>query len=156
VAAVVARGARYNPFNPLCGDRSGIWYVNNLDRRNPRRLDHGVYALANADLDAPWPKLIDGKRRFEQILRQPDPTAEALFTLLGDCRAYPDHRLPDTGIPLRRERALSPIFIIDEDYGTRCSTVFMTGHDGASRFEERNHAGRFTGPGVVSEQFGGA
>jgi hypothetical protein len=54
--------------------------------------------------------------------------AAQLFAALGDRSVAADDALPDTGIPLDRERQLSAAFIRTPDarYGTRCSTVVVT------------------------------
>lgn len=40
-------------------------------------------------------------------------------------------------VPLLWERRLSATFMTGADYGTRCSTVALVGHDGELGFEER-------------------
>ena len=50
----------------------------------------------------------------------------ALFDALADTAQAPDERLPDTGVGLALERRLSPAFIRDPVYGTRCSSVVLT------------------------------
>ena len=37
----------------------------------------------------------------------------------------PEAALPDTGVPVELERALSPAFLALETYGTRASTVVI-------------------------------
>ena len=49
-----------------------------------------------------------------------------------------DARLPDTGVGRQRERELSPRFIQNAQYGTRCSTVIMVSNDGEVLFRERS------------------
>lgn len=48
-----------------------------------------------------------------------------------------DAQLPDTGVGLARERALSPAFICGEPYGTRASTVVAIGYNGGGCIIER-------------------
>ena len=50
-----------------------------------------------------------------------------LFAGLRDTRIAPDAVLPDTGVGLALERRLSPPFIEDPVYGTRCSSVVLAG-----------------------------
>jgi len=52
-----------------------------------------------------------------------------LFDALADTTAAPDELLPDTGVGLALERALSPPFVYGERYGTRCSSVVLISHD---------------------------
>jgi uncharacterized protein with NRDE domain len=57
--------------------------------------------------------------------------------LLADPTPYPDELLPDTGIPLARERLISAAFIRDPHYGTRSTTVLLRRADGTAWFGER-------------------
>ena len=66
-----------------------------------------------------------------------NPDIALLFAILADTTGAPDSELPATGIPLDRERLLSPPLIVSDTYGTRCSTVFTLGRDGAAHFVER-------------------
>ncbi len=45
--------------------------------------------------------------------------------------------MPDTGVGVERERALSSIFIRTADYGTRSSTALTIDTEGEVRFAER-------------------
>lgn len=142
---LMARGDLYNPFNLVYGDPGELYYVNNRTNPRPRRLDRGIFALANAELDAPWPKLVEGRRQLSTLLRRDHLDSTDLFALLADRRTYPDPESPASGLPTHGERALSAIFIDGSDYGTRCSTIFTISSDGNAYFEERHHAGRFSG-----------
>jgi uncharacterized protein with NRDE domain len=66
---------------------------------------------------------------------------EPMFTALADSAVAPDDQLPDTGVGLELERALSPPFVNGAGYGTRCSTVVLVANDHAV-FAERRY-----GPG---------
>ena len=66
----------------------------------------------------------------------PESSLSPLFAGLRDTRAAPDHRLPDTGVGLALERRLSPAFILDPRYGTRCSSIVLSG-DAGLWFSER-------------------
>lgn len=50
---------RYDGFNLVLADSSGAWVVSNRDRAGVTRLPRGSYALSNATLDVPWPKVKD-------------------------------------------------------------------------------------------------
>ena len=76
----------------------------------------------------------DGDRYFGQ----------PLFAALRDTTRAPDADLPDTGVGLALERALSPPFVLDARYGTRCSSVVLMATD-AIVFAER----RFDARGVT-------
>jgi uncharacterized protein with NRDE domain len=74
---------------------------------------------------------------FEKPISSDTISKEACFTLLTDETIAADENLPDTGVGIKRERQLSPIFIRTPDYGTRSSTVILFDRDGEFDFEER-------------------
>jgi uncharacterized protein with NRDE domain len=50
-----------------------------------------------------------------------------MFDILADRSFAADGELPNTGLTPEQERALSPLFVTGELYGTRSSTVFLVG-----------------------------
>jgi uncharacterized protein with NRDE domain len=120
------------------GDGNELWYATNRNAIS-KRLKPGIYGLSNCLLDTPWPKVVRGKEALERLLKRPSFDYDAAFALLTDTTRAPDTELPDTAIPLEWERALSAIFITMPSYGTRCSTLFMTGADGHKSFLERRY-----------------
>jgi uncharacterized protein with NRDE domain len=128
----------YNGFNLLVGDRGALYWYSNRGGE-PRPLGPGAYGISNALLDTPWPKLVQGKKRFEALLEPRKPDPDEMFDLLSDRRIAFEESLPDTGVGFERERTLSPIFISAGDYGTRSSTVVLMGADGNVEFHERTH-----------------
>ncbi len=142
--ALAAEPDRYAPFNILFGGQHELGYYNNRDHRIDS-LAPGIYGLGNALLDTPWPKLVDGKRLFEECLANGEPSAARVFEILSSKDVYADDLLPDTGLPVERERALSALFIEHGDYGTRCSTLLTVDRHGTVDFEEHNHAGSLQG-----------
>jgi uncharacterized protein with NRDE domain len=81
--------------------------------------------------------VIRGKTAIEKELTQSTISTENLFSILRDEGRAADDQLPDTGIGLDRERALSSMFIKTNGYGTRCSTVILVSKQGEVTFEER-------------------
>lgn len=127
----------FEGFNLIHGSVDALRYHNNVDGTD-RALAPGIYGLSNHLLDTPWPKVVrarDGMRRFLQ--QGTLSSFDDLFTLLGDIQQGPEDELPDTGIGLERERALSSIRIDMDGYGTRCSTVLSMDRGGTVDFEER-------------------
>ena len=123
-----------NGFNLVVADlRSDVcaWLTNRAPQH--RQLGAGLHGVSNAALDTPWPKLLQLKQRLAVALHESaDATAltEAAFAALADRRHASDDALPATGVPLLRERQLSPAFIRIEAgdgavYGTRCSTLVI-------------------------------
>ncbi|MBK8226653.1 MAG: NRDE family protein [Flavobacteriales bacterium] len=104
------------------------------------RIPPGVHGLSNALLNTPWPKVRRAVSAMHDVLESEEPGLDTLFSILADDRSASDAELPDTGLDLARERALSSIRIDMPGYGTRCSTVILVSNDGEVRFEERTHA----------------
>ena len=137
---ISASAARYNPFNLLVYDGHTLLGFESQAARTVV-LRSGIAAVSNAGFDTPWPKLLALKSGLQDwVTQQPTPQApgnEALFALLAQNEPAPDAQLPDTGIPLARERVLSSAFIRSSDYGTRASSLVMLRRNSA-RFIERS------------------
>ncbi|MGH8611044.1 MAG: NRDE family protein [Gammaproteobacteria bacterium] len=129
---------RYNHFNLLVGDETGLfYYASTRDKSN--RLAPGIYGLSNDILNTPWPKVRKATHRLARLLDTDIPLELGqLFRLLVDTEIAPDHLLPDTGIGLEWERALSSAFVRACGYGTRSSTVIVLDQAGQLLFAERS------------------
>jgi len=125
--------ASYAGYNLICGDRDSLWYASN--RAVERELAPGVYALSNATLDAPWPKVERLRARFAAARAAGE---DAMFELLADRTPADDAALPDTGLGLERERLLSAPFVLGPTYGTRASYLLRLDGAGRGRFVERS------------------
>ncbi|MGD2000933.1 MAG: NRDE family protein [Desulfobacterales bacterium] len=129
---------RYNGFNLLAGDQTGLWYFSNRSN-GIVELQPGYYGLSNHLIDTEWPKVSQGKNRLQDLLnRSGGWGAEDLFALLADRAVAPDRELPNTGVGLEWERALSPLFITSPNYGTRSSTVLLIETSGEVTLLERS------------------
>jgi len=136
--SLVPRAAAYNGFNLLVGDHEQLHWFSNCAGESVK-LEAGIYAISNHLLDTPWPKVVRGRAAFAELLEAKRIDREAMFDLLADRQLSRDADLPDTGIGLARERALSPMFISAGDYGTRSSTVLLVETTGDITFHERTH-----------------
>jgi len=132
-----------NGFNLVVADlrsQAIAWAANRPPQARP--VAPGVAAVSNATLNTPWPKLLQLKARLADALERADAPSQrsaaaldavvgAALQALADATPAADAQLPSTGVPLLRERQLSPAFIhipADEShaaYGTRCSTVVV-------------------------------
>lgn len=138
LTSLAPRAATFSGFNLLLADGESLWYASNRADSFVRRLAPGVHGLSNQFLDTPWPKLRRVRRGFEAWLGEGTGDAAKLFTILADrTRVGTDAELPDTGLSLDWERALSSPFVSNPDYGTRCSTVLMLEESGALLIAER-------------------
>jgi uncharacterized protein with NRDE domain len=97
----------YSGFNLLACDGEELWWISNRNGA-PRRLEPGVYGLANALLDSA--DVEPAKRAFAAAI-EPAPAVETLFAVLARFR------------------------LVNREYGTRCSTVLLKGE--RMRYAER-------------------
>jgi hypothetical protein len=146
--SIMSDSDRFNPFNLLVFDGQSLL---GFESRGGRivEMQAGISGVSNAGFDTPWPKLVALKSGLqhwvrEQTALQP-PDSDALFALLKQDQPAPDAQLPDTGIPLERERALSSAFIRSSDYGTRASSLIMLRRNSACLIERSFDAQGFTG-----------
>lgn len=127
----------YEGFNLLYGPIAALRYHNNVQPAD-HALTPGIHGLSNHFLDTPWPKVERAKADLRSVIAlEEDALVTALFVLLANDAPAADDRLPDTGLPLDMERAVSSIFIRTPNYGTRCSTVVLVDGEGQVFFEER-------------------
>jgi len=135
----------YSGFNLLVGEfgddtANALYYFSNR-REGIIALSGGTYGLSNHLLDSPWPKVEDGKRDLEAVLKtigEDSVDHDLIRQVLENPEKAADHRLPDTGVGYEREKNLSPAFITLDDYGTRTSTVLVIDTMGVS-FSEQNY-----------------
>ena len=144
------RSGDYNPFNLLVFDGQSLMGFESRHRR-AFQLPPGIHAVSNADFNTPWPKLKRLRAGIERTLAQHDvsaaasPVVPALFALLSERRTAADAELPETGIPVERERSLSAEFIHTPEYGTRASSVLVLRRSSADFIERRFDANGFAG-----------
>lgn len=140
------RGAalRYSGFNLLVGGTRALYYFSNRGPKVPTALAPGVYGLSNHLLNTPWPKLERTRERFAKLLAEPDLRSDDLFAMLADREPAPVEHLPSTGLPPDWERVVSSPFIVNERYGTRCSSLLLVERNGRTVLHER----RFDSAGV--------
>lgn len=145
--------ASYNGFHLVVGDFLDLWYFTNTDG-SARRLAPGVHGISNGPVDEPWPKVTRSTARLARLLDGSFPPGpEPLLALLADRERTPDVELPETGIPLEWERALSSVFVVHGGYGTRGSTALLASKDGKIRFVERSFDPSGAPSGTVDVSF---
>jgi len=132
-------GIHYNGFNLLVGDVDHMFYYNNVNHQITE-LKPGTYGLSNGFFQENWPKLKKGRNALTKVISEDDISESKLFEILTDNEIADDSALPKTGVPLEWERALSPLFIKTEKYGTRCSTVICAEKSGDGVFVEKTYA----------------
>lgn len=150
----------YGPFNLLLWDGDALVVASNRPQPACTAIGPGMHAMSNGAFDAPWPKSRHATTALEHWLKADASTGgdpamnpallEPLFTALADTAVAADADLPDTGVGVELERQLSPPFIVNDTYGTRCSTVVLAGPDSIVFAERRfGPAGRHLGDSLV-------
>jgi uncharacterized protein with NRDE domain len=139
-------GGRYAGFNLLVADREELAYLSNRDGASGE-LPPGIYGVANATLDTPWPKVERTKAELERLIANANVNESELLRLLEDRRPAPARDVESGRLPFEKAHALSAPFIVLPDYGTRCTTVLTRDTEGRVRISERRFSpdGRSTG-----------
>lgn len=114
----------FNGYNLIYGLINELHYFSNQTKKD-EILTPGIYGLSNALLDTPWWKVIKSKKLFNEQVSSSKIDTDKLFDILKNKEVAKDKDLPQTGLDLPTERAVSPIFISSEKYGTRASTVLL-------------------------------
>lgn len=153
IEQLLVDASRYAGFNLLLGDRGGLHYFSNVGGGESRVLAPGIYGLSNHRLDEPWPKLVRTRERVASVLAGDEPTAEALFEVLGDDSQDDRGVRPGSDLPEELEHALTAPFVRHPLYGTRSSTVVLVAHDGRSAVHERRWDAAGTQTGATRIEF---
>lgn len=123
----------YGPYNLLLYDGEGLFHSAN--RSGARQLAAGIHVLSNAPLGTPWPKVEFAASRLASILEdEPEQNglARQLFALL-ECRDTQGYGTEAMNLHWRTRA----VFVGDERYGTRSSTLVLLSQDGELIFAER-------------------
>lgn len=128
-------GDRYAGFNLMVGDRDELAYLSNRGA-GLAVLPAGIYGVANATLDTPWTKVERSKAALTELLASNRANETNILRMLGD-RDKASVRDIETGeMPFERAHAMSAPFIVQPDYGTRCSSVLLRDAEDRVRFTE--------------------
>lgn len=130
----------YNSFNLIYGNFDKLYYFSNVNK-SVVEIPPGIHGLSNSFLNIPWPKVHWAKLRFSEIIKNSGDLISDLINLLSDNTQFDEELLPDTGIGIEVEKILSSIFIKNERYGTRSSTIILVDYDNNVQFFERNYNG---------------
>ena len=127
---------KYLGYNILLGDADQIIHFSNFDK-SPTTIKEGLFGVSNALLDTSWPKLDKAKASLKEIVNNEHIDKEYLFSVLHDDTEASENQLPNTGIPYKWEKAISPLFIKTKTYGTRSSSILLMDYLGNINFTER-------------------
>jgi uncharacterized protein with NRDE domain len=128
-----------NPFNLWLADGEELRFLTNHPEPKEFELEPGIHGLSNGEHGDRWFKTA----RLETALADwlsADRPLEALFDPLRD-------ETPQSADP---EDAFSSVFIRNQTYGTRCSTVVAVDADGNGRIIERRFDSGGTAMGTIA------
>jgi uncharacterized protein with NRDE domain len=128
--------SNFNGFNLIVGQPEQLLYFSNFGN-GIEEIPNGIFGISNHLLETPWPKVQRGKSKLQSLIDAEKFEVENFFDLLKDDAKAADDQLPDTGLDLERERALSSMFIKSPGYGSRCSTLIMVNKKDEVLFAER-------------------
>ena len=130
--------ALYGGFNVLLYDGKELHHYNNvLDEHSI--VPPGVHSVSNATLNTPWPKVTFAKQALQTAIAADTLEVTSLIPLLTNDQMAPDEALPDTGVGIHLERALSAAFVKLPNYGTRCATAITFHQHGTIQLLERTY-----------------
>ena len=145
ISHLQTRANDYGPYNLLLFDGVDFHYSSN--QTAARQLVPGAYALSNAPLGTHWPKVHFAESMLVSTLADEDP-ASRLFEMLENRHPHDEGHGGDVGGG-RQAR----VFIEDERFGTRSSTVVLATDAGNVHFLERRHNPDGTPAGESEHRF---
>lgn len=135
---LIQKSHDYSGFNLLSGTCEKLYYANNING-DIETVEPGIHGLSNAFLDTPWPKVENARSEFKAALNSASLDKASIFEFLRNSETYPQASLPETGLSPEMEKAVSPIFIETDGYGTRCSTLLTIDTSGRVNFIEKTY-----------------
>lgn len=114
----------FNPFNLLVFDGDALMgFEGRVKSHRVVQFHPGFGTVSNADFNTPWFKQQLLQASFQQLLNEPACTEEDLLDLLLNNQTAPLNLLPETGLSIDKEIALSSLFVQMKNYGTRASSL---------------------------------
>lgn len=127
----------YNGYSLVFGDASGLFFFSNQSKK-PEKIEPGIHGLSNHLLDTPWFNVSRGKELLKKAIDKNENLIDNIFTMLSDKKLAPDEMLPETGLPKETEKKISSIFVENNSYGTRSSTIILIDNDDTITFIEKS------------------
>jgi uncharacterized protein with NRDE domain len=113
----------YNPFNLLVADQQAVHFLSNRPSAVCRSMGEGIHSLSNSIAGELWPRRERLNSAVDRWLDSGADDPRVLFSFLADSHA-------DRGEE-------HPMFIRNNQYGTRCSTILAVDNEGAGFISER-------------------
>jgi uncharacterized protein with NRDE domain len=125
--------AEMNAFNLIFAEPGGASFLSNHPEELALPLDPGIHGLSNGGFENVWPKTRQLNAALSKWLTDDARDVGQLFQALRDETAFPVGVSPEDG----PEPSYSPIFIRNDVYGTRCSTIVAIARSGIGSIIER-------------------
>ncbi|MGB0560143.1 MAG: NRDE family protein [Pseudohongiellaceae bacterium] len=138
---IVGNLSSYRGFNLLLGNEEEIVFINSKDK-SILPLEPGVYAFSNGTLNSNYSKVVKGKDNLTKLINtETELNPDLLIDMMRDRTTAADNSLPSTILSKALEKKLSSIFVSDtnRNYGTLCTTAFVTNSSGKTQFIEQNY-----------------
>lgn len=124
LSTLAKKSCQYNPFNLLLFDGHALLgFESRIEQHKHELLLPGYGHVSNDSFMSPWPKAIWLENHLAKLVASGSSSDGDFLDLLLNETKVNDSLLPQTGISLDRERALSSPFIRLSDYGTRASSL---------------------------------
>ncbi|XP_031551611.1 transport and Golgi organization 2 homolog [Actinia tenebrosa] len=159
-----SNGHQYNGFNLILGklsleNESKFGYYCNTEGKVIKLLTPGIHVLSNRTLNFPWPKVVYGREKFEEIISKNSANKrdliDGLMGLLNERRRHfpneddscytgpQDELLSDA-----YKDACRAIFVKfdGQSYGTRTNTIILVDAKGHVTYTERTLSNGATDP----------
>ena len=136
----------YAGFNLLVADGNELAYLSNRDG-GLKVLPPGIYGVANATLDSPWAKVERSKAAISALIESGRANETNLLRLLDDRNKANVSEVESGRLGFKKAHAMTAPFIVQADYGTRCSTVLLRDNRNQLRFTELRFAADGTSSG---------
>ncbi|UCS95317.1 NRDE family protein [Echinicola marina] len=118
LAEVEAKQDQFDGFNLLVGNQEEMWYLSNYGE-SPVEIPAGIHGLSNSFINVPWKKVRESKMRLQEVIKQGEIAPDDLLEVNMTKQEEELEKLPDTGLPIALEKAVSAAFIEPVDrYGT--------------------------------------
>ena len=144
------QASQMNPFNLVHADHRKAWFLTNYPKVESRGLSRGIHGLSNGGFDVPWPKTLQLQDALADWLAQADGDIAPLFEAMRAETPSPETARPEDG----PEPRMAPVFIRNEAYGTRCSTVIAISRSGRGLIHERSFSPEGEVSGDLRFEFG--
>jgi len=125
----------YAGFNLLVSDSTELAYLSNRGG-GCRVLPPGIYGVANAVLDSPWAKVERSTHGLRELIESGGVNTSALLKLLGDRKKASVSEVEPGHLGFEKAHAMTAPFIVQADFGTRCTSVLLRDNKNQFQFTE--------------------